>query len=309
MIVMTKILRLLLLSLIVMTCGTDYSIVETQDIQIIQTESEPPPETKVVVDYFVQPKKPDNLDVLVILDTSCSMSDNYENVAAGLDILRGDIELLTYDYQMALINSSLREPYFAGIFDSDTPSMDFYIAPYSLGTDFSEEPFTSLYRFSTTEEGELFLRNGVAKLYIFVSDEPEQSSMPVSLFYEWMAEYHEDVLHDVVIVGINDYSSCDNYYNYDNDDDRRYEEFATYYNKTIIDICGDFQLAMANNSFIVNPITHMRLSEVPIEESIVVYQDGDIETDWYFLPATNTVYFEFEIDGGGVIKIGYDSYL
>ncbi len=109
-IVMTKILRLLLLSLIVMTCGTDYSIVETQDIQIIQTESEPPPETKVVVDYFVQPKKPDNLDVLVILDTSCSMSDNYENVAAGLDILRGDIELLTSDYTNALITYSFREP-------------------------------------------------------------------------------------------------------------------------------------------------------------------------------------------------------
>ena len=66
---------------------------------------------------------------------------------------------------------------------------------------------------------------------------------------------------------------------------------------------------MANNSFIVNPITHMRLSEVPVGESIVVYQDGFIESDWYYLSATNTIYFEFEIDGGSVIKIGYNSYL
>jgi len=27
------------------------------------------------------------------------------------------------------------------------------------------------------------------------------------------------------------------------------------------------------------------------------------------LSATNTIYFEFEIDGGSVIKIGYNSYL
>jgi len=76
-------------------------------------------------------------------------------------------------------------------------------------------------------------------------------------------------------------------------------------NKTIIDICGDFQLALAENSFIVNPITHMKLSETPVEDSIVVYNNGNIEQMWYYLPQTNTVYFEFPIDGGEIIKIGY----
>ena len=66
-------------------------------------------ETEVVVEHFVQPDKPENLDVLFVIDTSCSMSDNFENVSAGLDILRDDIETLTYDYQIAMINSSLRE--------------------------------------------------------------------------------------------------------------------------------------------------------------------------------------------------------
>ena len=52
-------------------------------------------ETEVVVEHFVQPDKPENLDVLFVIDTSCSMSDNFENVSIGLDLLRDDIETLT----------------------------------------------------------------------------------------------------------------------------------------------------------------------------------------------------------------------
>ena len=50
--------------------------------------------TKVVVEHFVQPDKPENLDVLFVIDTSCSMSDNFENVSIGLDLLRDDMRLL-----------------------------------------------------------------------------------------------------------------------------------------------------------------------------------------------------------------------
>ena len=287
-----------------MTCVTDYSVITNEDLIIndIDTQEE---QTQVVVDYYQQPEKPSDLDVLVVLDTSCSMSDNFDNVSIGLDILRGDIEVLTYDYQMGLINSSLQEQYFVGPIDSDTSSMEIYIAPYALASDRTEEVFTSLYRFTSTEEGELFLREGVDKLYIFVSDEPEQSVMSVALFKEWMDEYHVDVTHDVVVIGINDESECDTYYRLDPEDENRFLTLANYYNKTIIDICGDFQLALAENSFIVNPITHMKLTEIPVEDSIVVYNNGNLQQMWYYLPQTNTVYFEFPIDGGEIVKVGY----
>ena len=52
------------------------------------------------------------------------MSDNFENVSIGLDILRDDIEALTYDYQIGMINSSLRETYFVGPFNTYTNSID-----------------------------------------------------------------------------------------------------------------------------------------------------------------------------------------
>ena len=279
-----------------MTCVTDYSVITNEDIVIAQeTGSQEEQVTRVVVDYYVQPEKPEDLDVLVVLDTSCSMSDNFENVSIGLDILRDDIEVLTFDYQMALINTSLREPYYVGPIGPDTSSMEIFIAPYTLAGDNYEEAFVSLYLFTETPEGQAFLRPGVDKLYIFVSDEPEQSSIPVSLFKEWMDEYHSEVTHDAVVIGINDNSDCDSFYRLDPEDENRYLTFATYYNKTIIDICGDFQLALAENSFIVNPITHMKLSETPVEDSIIVYNDGNVEQMWYYLPQTNTVYFEFPI--------------
>tara|TARA_R100001443_G_C3348036_1_gene176140 strand:- start:409 stop:1368 length:960 start_codon:yes stop_codon:yes gene_type:complete len=304
-IAMIRIISLIFLFLLTVSCGTDYSVITNEEIEIV--EIEPEVETEIIIDYFVQPEKPENLDVLVVLDTSCSMSDNYENVSLGLDLLRGDIEVLTYDYQMALINSSLNEPYFAGIIYPDTSSMEIFLAPYSLGVDRFETAFTSLYQFTTTPEGEDFLREGVDKLYIFVSDEPEQSAMPVSLFTDWMAEYHEDVTHDVVVIGVTDSSECDIQYHTSPDAENRFLILANHYNKMIIDICGDFQLALAENSFLVKPVTHINLSKIPEPESIVVYQDGIKEGDWYYLSNTNTVYFDFEILEGAVIKIGYET--
>jgi hypothetical protein len=308
-------LKLFLLCLLMVTCVTDYSVVTNPDIIVTQGTTEKDTsevkDTEVVVEYFVQPDKPENLDVLFVIDTSCSMSDNFENVSAGLDILRGDIEALTYDYQIAMINSSLRELYFVGPYDTNSSSIDIFMAPYFLERDAFEEPFTSLYQFTSTPEGISFLRPNVDKMYIFVSDEPEQSVIPVSMFKDWMDEYHSGVQHDIVIIGINDNSptNCRQYYDLESDDENRFLTFANYYNKMIIDICGDFQYALADSSFLLTPITYKNLTKQPIEDSIVVYKDGEIQQDWYYLDSTNTVYFEFEIEPNSIIKIGYNSYL
>ena len=131
------------------------------------------------------------------------------------------------------------------------------MGPY-LGRDPREEPFTSLYQFTTTPEGQLFLRPDVDKLYIFASDETEQSIIPVRMFKEWMDDYHSEVQHDVVVIGISDASSeeCKQFF-YLAEALRQIFSFCNYYNKMIIDICGDFQLALADSSFLLNPITYV----------------------------------------------------
>ena len=157
-----------------------------------------PPPTEVVVDSLIQPIAPESIDVLIVLDTSGSMNDNYEQVSRGVEILRGDIEDITTDYKIGFINTSLMDPYFAGPYDVWSTSIDFLLAPYALGMDGTEAGFSAMYNFvHHTDEGEGFFREDTDKLIIFVSDEDEQSALTAEIFYEWLNEEFSEVQHDV----------------------------------------------------------------------------------------------------------------
>jgi hypothetical protein len=307
-----------LLFLFLFSCGSEFLVSPHKviEVEVIVEDSGPPvyadpPETEVVVDYFEQPIKPDALDVLFVLDTSCSMRDDYEKLSIGMDLLRTDIETLTNDYQIGIINSSLfhnsSRPFFVGPFDKDTSSIDLILAPALLSNDPYERPFQGHYEFATsTDEGLQFLRPGVDKLTVYISDEDEQSAIPASIFRDWLEDYHADVQYDVVSIAITPTSDLDCAYHEENVG-VKFQELMDYYNKNVVDFCGDWQVALADSSFLLSEITHLNLSRTPIEDSIVVYQNGVEETMWYYLSSTNTVYFEFPMIEGSVIKVGYDS--
>lgn len=294
-----------LLILFLTSCANDFTVSPRDVTEIIVQAEDTSPTTEVVVDYFIQPSKPDSLDVLIVLDTSCSMADDYEKVSIGMELLKDDIEPLTNDYQMAIINSSLRGNYFVGPFGPTSNIIDLLLAPSVLSRDTNETPFASHYLFATdTSEGLEFLRPGVPKLMIYISDEEEQSPMSVEQFKDWLDEYHAGVDHDVITIAIKEYSHPDcmlleGHIGY------RYDQLSQYYNKRSVNFCGDWQTALADSSFLLSPVTYLGLSETPVEESIVVYQNGEEEDLWYYLPETNTVYFEFVLDEGSVIEVGY----
>jgi len=288
-----------------LSCYNDFTMTQKEVIQVIEVE-DTSRNPEVIVEYFEQPSKPESLDVLFVLDTSCSMSDDFEKVSIGMELLRGDIEMLTNDYNMAIINSSLKETYFAGTYNMDTDSIEFLLAPFNLARDSFEQAFASHYLFATgTEEGETFLRPGIPKLYIYISDEEEQSPISVDLFKKWLDSYHGETQYDVITIAIKESSDTDCARFADNIG-YKYDQLAQYFNKRSIDFCGDWQLALADSSFLLREITHMQLSHNPIEDTIVVYLDGVKQEDWYYLWSTNTVYFEFEIPEGSIIKVGYN---
>jgi hypothetical protein len=256
--------------LFLLSCYNDFTMTQTEIIQVVEA-GDTDPDTEVIVEYFEQPSKPESLDVLFVLDTSCSMSDDYEKVSIGMDLLRGDIETLTNDYNMAIINSSLKETYFAGIYDKDTDSIEFLLAPFILAHDASEEAFASHYTFAmSTEEG----ANG-------------------------------ETQYDVITIAIRENSDPD-CVRYGATIGYKYDQLSQYFNKRAVDFCGDWQLALADSSFLLREITHMQLSNDPEADSMVVYLDGVKQEDWYYLWSTNTVYFEFEIPEASIIKIGYN---
>ena len=287
--------------LLLLSCSTDYTVTtKTTETVIVD-----PPPTEVVVDSLIQPSLPESIDVLMVLDTSCSMNDNYEQVSRGVEILRGDIEDITYDYKMGFINTSLEDPYFAGPYDLWSTSIDFLLAPYALGQDSIEAGFSAMYNFVTgTDEGIEFFREDTDKLIIFISDENEQSAITAEVFHQWLDETFSGVQHDTVaIVTVVD-GECGSSYSVG----EKYIDLAAYYGKVGIDICSDWEEWLAESTYLVGPIDYINLSETPIEESIIVYIDSVVTEEWYYLVETNTVYLDFEPSEGALIEVGYVIY-
>ena len=276
----------------------------TQDVGVNTTIEEVIIPNNVVVEYIVQPVKPESLDVLAILDTSCSMSDNYDELSAGLEILKGDILNLTDDFNISFINSSLTGDYFVGPYDDSSDAIDLLLAPYVLSRDAREVAFQSLYEFSLAPEANIALRPNADKLFIFISDEEEQSPISVEIFKQWLDSYNEKIQHDVVTISITENSNCTHF---DHDVGRRYNDLSNYYGKNYIDICSDWTDSLANSSFLVNLKKYINLQYTPVEDSIVVAIDGEENELWYYLPETNTVYFDFEVREGTVITVGYNT--
>jgi len=293
-----KKLKLLLVGALLgtLSCGPDYGM-QYEVIEEIQP-------TEVVVDSFIQPSPPTKLDVLIVLDTSGSMNDNFQQVSTGVELLRGDIEALTYDYKIGFINSGLASPYFAGPYDYNSDSIDFLLAPYILGADWYERGFQTMHAFvSTTVEGAAFFRDDADKLIIFVSDEDEQGAIPTDAFHDWLVDKFKEVQHDVVaIVQVED-GECP--LNWEYDVGQKYIDLVAYYGKVGIDICSDWEAWLADSTFLVGEIDYINLSQKPLDGSVVVYRNG-LETElWYYLPSTNTVYLDFVPNPGELIEVGY----
>ena len=201
-----KKLKLLLLGALLgtLSCQPDYGM----SYEVIE-EIQP---TEVVIDSMIQALPPESLDVLLIIDTSCSMDDNFQQVSTGVELLRQDIEAITMDYKIGFINSGGTNPYFSGPYDYATDPFDFLLAPYTLGPDYYERGFQAMYDFViTTPEGSVFFREDSDKLIIFVSDENEQGILPTNVFHDWLTHKFQIVQHDVVAIvqienGVCDYS-------------------------------------------------------------------------------------------------------
>jgi len=279
-----------------LSCSPDYGV----KYDIIE-EIRP---TTVVIDSFYQQSPPEHLDVLIILDTSGSMNDNYDSVSAGVELLRIDIEQLTSDYRIGYINTSLRETYFNGPYDQNSSILDMLMAPYTLGEDRTEEAFAAMYEFTTqTPEGADFFRDGADKLLIFVSDEDEQSSIPTNIFYDWLRSEFSEVQQDVVTIVLTEESTCDS--SYTNMIGTKYIELSTRFYKEAVDLCSDWSLWLADSTFLVGIVDEIPLTRIPVIESLVVYLNGTEITEWNYDAAANMILLDFEPSPGDLIEVGY----
>ena len=282
------------LMLVVAGCTPDYQMSDNKEV-------------RVVVDSFIQADRLEELDVLVVLDTSGSMRDNYEDVADGMEILRTDIESLTLDYKFGYITMDPTNLSYVGPYDSTATAIDMLMAPNLLAPTFYEEGFAATYSFLDTEEGLAFRRPEADFLLFLISDEDEQSAISADLFYDWLHDEFKDVNHDVVSIANPDDENA----SWAHEIGYKYIELSTLYGKDIIDIKEeDWSVWLADSSYLTQRIDYIMLSEQsPILESIVVYVNQEAVHNWSYIEETNTIQLGFVPDYGSVIEVGYNVYV
>jgi len=285
----------ILLTLIITGCqGSDISIVDQK-------------ETRVVIDSFIQAEPIEEIDVLISLDTSGSMRDNFEDVAGGMELLRLDIEGLTIDYQFGYITMDPTNLSYVGPYDSTSSTIDMLMAPNLLSSTGLEEGFAATYSFIMSEDGTEFVRPEADFLLFLISDEEEQSNITAEIFQEWLQEEFAEVRHDIVVVTQLEDSVCGAVY----DVGYKYKELATLYSKNAIDICEeDWSVWLSESSYLTEVRDYIYLSESsPILESIIVYVDNEATYDWQYSEELNSVQLSFIPDYGTLVEVGYKVYI
>ena len=279
-----------------LSCTQDYQVTDNQGV-------------RVIVDSYTQTDKLEELDVLVVLDTSGSMSDNYDDVADGMDILRLDIESLTLDYKFGYITMDPTNLSYVGPFDVSSSVIDMLMAPSLLPMTGLEEGFAATYNFFNSEEGLSFRRPEADFLLFLISDEDEQSAITASLFYDWAHDEFQDVNHDVVCVVNPDDGSQQN--SWQNEIGFKYIELANLYGKGTVDLqSSGWSIWLSDSSYLTQRKDYIALSEKdPIVESIIVYVNQSVENGWEYAEDTNTVYLDSIPDYGSVVEVGYNVYI
>jgi hypothetical protein len=279
-----------------------FSVACTADYQVIQDR-----ETKVIVDFQSQPNKIESLDVLVVLDTSGSMGDNYDDVADGMDLLRTDIESLTLDYRFGYVTMDPNSLSYIGPYDISSSAIDMLMAPSLLPMTTLEEGFAATYSFFTQGVEYEFRRPEADLLLFLISDENEQSAITADLFYDWMHDEFKDVNHDVVTITQLEDSDC----GYTYDIGYKYEELANLYNKDPIDICAeDWSVWLSDSSYLTTLSNIVYLtSDDPIVETIVVYVDSTPSYDWHYNSSSNSVIFDIAPPHGVEVVVAYEVFV
>ena len=293
------------------SCSPDYAIKGHDEIYITVTETVivgdtavPEEVGEVWVDSFNQPDTTDGVDILVVIDTSCSMSDNEAQLLAGVEAFMDNLP--EADWRLNMISTSpdkvLAEQQFPLVPGDDIIDAQEMYDNMSRGT--REEGFNATQDYILSNPyASTWLRWDAALLIVFVSDEEEQSDMSVDDFTDWIDNYRSSVFMSSIINLDPVESLCNvstSYAGY------RYEEATLTYSGVVMDICSkDWTDGVRDASDSIDPISEWGLTYVPIKESIVVFVDGVPFMDWGYDPVTNKVYFTILPDGGSLVEIGY----
>ena len=297
---------LMITLLLVLSCS-DWSISDQRTIvQTVVIE----PKSEIWIDEFKQVEEFDKIDIIWVLDRSCSMTKINEtlldSIETMMDALPEDVNWRLKMITAGTAWTTLQPdtfPLTRGDILSDAEQM---LA--ALPGDQGEEGFDALKDYITLNDyARTWLRPTAAMLVVFVSDEEEQSdnSATVEDFTRWYENYRRTVFL-ASIVHLSEYESvCDPPPASHNVGDR-YIEATEYFEGQVVDIClDDWSLAVKEATNQMKPIEYYELTHKPYVETIIIYVDGQVSYDWYYDDAQNTIEFTVIPSSFAEVRMAY----
>jgi hypothetical protein len=289
-----------------MGCNPEYAIVGEIGKEYIFIEvPEDEKNEDIWVDSFIQPESTEGVDILWVIDRSCSMRDNEPLLFDGIDAMINSLP--STGWRLNMISNSppnvLNDKQFPlvpgdTVADAQTMYNKMSTGTYEMGFDALEE-----YLFYNTYVSQ-WMRTDVPLLVVFVSDEEDQSNQTPAQFVQWYSNYRKNV-YLASIVHVDPYESLCNVSFYDVGYNSI--EATNLLGGVVVDICSDdWAPGVTDASVQITPYEHYELTHTPTDmNEVYVFIDGAPNYDWYYNRTDNTVYFTVVPTGNQLVEIAY----
>ena len=313
------------------SCVNDYSVInskepetivitetitetETVEVEIevpVYVEVEVPVNEGVIwVDSFTQHMSIDGIDILWVVDRSGSMNRYNPELLAGVEAML--LALPVSDWRLVMISADPSRAVTSNEFPL-VPGDDVDDAAAMLATLTSapkEEGFEAVYQYiNHNPYSATWMRPDAGLLVVFVSDEEEQShiSYPMpSDFISWYGSLRMGSVFMASIVNQEPATSLCVWPPSPIDVGDRYMEATAILGGVVVDICDtDWSPGVTDATHSVEPVEDITLTHKAEPDSIRVFINGSLNSDWYYQESDNTVYFTVIPSAGQLVEVGY----
>jgi len=320
---MKQFLRFILLTFITFIAGCDHDytiltkepevIYETVEVPVyVEVEvptGTPTEDVEIWVDSLVQVRAVDGVDIVWVIDTSGSMNTYQSQLLAGIELMMSALPetgwrlvMISTDPDEAAIEQQF--PLVPG--DSYTDAEDMYNL---MGRGPGEKGFDAIMDYMESNPyAATWMRDDAALLVVFVSDEDDQSDMLVSAsdFISWYTSRRfGNVFLASVVMQPEETSECGGGGS-GSQVGMTYMEATDLLFGTIVDICSpDWTPGVTDATTQIEPYESIELTKDPVPETIRVFINGQLNWDWTYDSALNTVFFTVLPEGGSLVEVGY----
>lgn len=288
------------------------TVTETIEIEVpVYIEVEVPVNEGIIwVDSFTQHMSIDGIDILWVVDRSGSMNRFNAELLAGVEAML--LALPTSDWRLVMISADPTKAVLSTEFPL-VPGDDIDDAATMLGTLGSapwEEGFNSVYQYiNHNPYSATWMRSDAGLLVVFVSDEEEQSDIEYpspSDFLSWYGSLRMGSVFMASIVNQEPSISICDWTPSPIDVGERYMEATTTLGGVIVDICDtNWAPGVTDATHSIEPYENLQLTHDAEPDSIRVFINGSLNSDWYYQESDNTVYFTVIPSAGHLVEIGY----